>query len=324
MDCLSLKEFSILSEELFRLGLHRSRLERLPSELCSLTSLEELWLIGCKQLIELPHNIKALSRLKSLSLWNCQSLQCLPELPPSIQFFNANNCTSLRTIFSLKAALSLDLADISFKNCMRLDKHSLHDIMEDGHRPMVRAIIRNALNYPRRGWRGICEACYPGSKVPEWFRYQTRQASITVELDQPHHHLLGFFVSCVASRAPPSSGQLYPVIRAQFRIRDGERDMYSSEWLSHEIEGWNSDHVFIWYNPSACRQILRDIKISKAHCTTYNLKISFEFIASYSRDESTPLFLVKGCGIQPIYAFKKWNRSWNLMVNPRNTTILMT
>ena len=301
MGCSSLKEFSISSEELIHLDLCYSRLQRLPNELCFLTSLEYLALVGCKQLIELPHNIKALSRLKSLLLRKCQSLRSLPELPPSIRNVSATNCTSLGTILSLKAALNLDLMKISFKNCMRLGEHSLNDIMEDGHRPMVRAIIRNALNYPHPRHFVFCEVCYPGSKVPEWFRYQTRQASITVELDQPYHHLLGFLVCCVVSRAPSSSEWCHPVIKCQFRIGEGERDIYTSAWLCHQEGGWNSDHVFISYKTNACDRILGGIKMCGAYGTTYNLRISFEFFVSYSFHGSEPKFLVKGCGILPVY-----------------------
>ena len=269
------------------------RLKSLPNELCFLISLEELLLFGCKQLIELPHNIKALSRLKILDLRNCWGLRSLPELPPSIISLDATNCTSLESIFSLKAVFNLNRISISFKNCMRLDEHSLYDIMEDAYLTMVQATIRNVLvriphlskmqkasefkngkdRYPEiKG-----KVCYPGSKIPEWFRYRTRQASITIELDQPYQ-LLGFFVSCVISQVPFNKWS--PIIDCQYCLGDGERDIYGSEWQYTKVEGWNSDHVYIWYDPSGCDRILEGIKKCRAsdYCTTYNQKISFEFI----------------------------------------------
>ncbi|XP_028778378.1 disease resistance protein RML1A-like [Neltuma alba] len=111
-----LKQFSV----------NGSRLKSLPmNELCCLRSLEELrlpnceqvidklklhilfdalrflrklHLDGCRNLTELPNNIKHLSGLKVLSLKNCDRLQSLPELPPSIEELDATHCPSLRTI----------------------------------------------------------------------------------------------------------------------------------------------------------------------------------------------------------------------------------
>ena len=51
---------------------------------------------------------------------------------------------------------------------------------------------------------------------------------------------------------------------------------------------------------SYCHEVLEGIKLCRAHCTTYNLKISFEFTATYIDDEAVPV-LVKLCGVLPIY-----------------------
>ncbi|KAI9071234.1 hypothetical protein K1719_046797 [Acacia pycnantha] len=64
----------------------------------SLLSLESIDLSGACKLIELPHNIKHLSRLKYLKVSNCKSLQSLQELPPSIEELDASDCTSLKTL----------------------------------------------------------------------------------------------------------------------------------------------------------------------------------------------------------------------------------
>ncbi|KAI9119709.1 hypothetical protein K1719_009098 [Acacia pycnantha] len=115
-DLSKLKQFS----------LNGSRLKSLPiNELCCLRSLEELQLSYCEQVIdklklhilfdalrslrklhldecpnltELPNNIKHLSGLKVISLKNCDRLQYIPELPPSIEELDATNCPSLETI----------------------------------------------------------------------------------------------------------------------------------------------------------------------------------------------------------------------------------
>ena len=96
-------------------------LKSLPNGLCFLTSLRELHLSGCEQLIELPDNIKALSQLRHLNLSNCSGLRYLPKLPPSVKWLIAVNCTSLETLCR-KAIFSFDDSRFSFKNCTRLDK----------------------------------------------------------------------------------------------------------------------------------------------------------------------------------------------------------
>ncbi|XP_054782075.1 disease resistance protein RPV1-like [Prosopis cineraria] len=113
-------------EQLQQLSLNGLTLKNLPvNEICCLRSLRELYLYGCIEIIdksklhilfdallylesidldgacrltELPNNIKHLSRLKSLYINNCKSLQSLPEFPPSIERLNACNCISLKTL----------------------------------------------------------------------------------------------------------------------------------------------------------------------------------------------------------------------------------
>ena len=100
------------------------------------------------------------------------------ELPPSITDIVYTNCTSLKTLFILQAVSSLNKKYFSFKNCLRLEEHSLCDIMKDAHVTTVRAVIKNLLvrrTHLSKKWRlgefDSANVCYPGNKVPEWFRY---------------------------------------------------------------------------------------------------------------------------------------------------------
>ena len=130
-----MEEFSVSSEELWWLDLSYSRLKSLPNELCSLASLQELWLFRCKELIELPNNIKALSRLKILDVHHCCRLRSLPELPLFVISLDASNCKSLDTIFNLKATFSLNMISMSFENLncrMVLFLHGEAALIQDG------------------------------------------------------------------------------------------------------------------------------------------------------------------------------------------------
>ena len=105
-------------------------------DLSSLSSLESLDL-SRNSFITIPASlISGLSRLKALILTYCKSLQSLPELPSSIEYLNAEDCTSLETFScSSSACTSKRLGDLLFKfsNCFRL--------MENEHNDSVKHIL---------------------------------------------------------------------------------------------------------------------------------------------------------------------------------------
>ncbi|XLS48847.1 hypothetical protein HN51_023205 [Arachis hypogaea] len=147
--------------------------------------------------------MKALSRLQELNLKDCFSLQSLPELPPSLVHLSAINCRTLEKLFNTKKLFSLNLKSISFENCERLDENSF---LEYVHLTMMGVAIRDTLAdmlqykiephaddddtkfFPESN----SQVFYPGSKVPPWFIYQTREASVTIDLpaDQPLNQLV--------------------------------------------------------------------------------------------------------------------------------------
>ncbi|KAL4395317.1 hypothetical protein AHAS_Ahas02G0239900 [Arachis hypogaea] len=338
--CSSLKEFSVSSEELTSLNfngtiidtLHSSvshlsklvefdlsnlRLETLPNELCLLVSLEELNLEGCKQLIELPHNMKALSRLQNLNLEDCCSLRSIPELPPSIIHLSATNCTSLEKLLNAETVFSLNLMSISFENCERLDKHSF---LEFVHHTMMGVAIRDLLEQMLQyrfigydeGWdpdshpESNGQVFYPGSKVPSWFTYQTRECSVTVDLlaDQPYRTLVGFILCCVVYHIPSQrrvrpigpvrSAKWPPVIRCLSDLG------YTKQFA--KTSRWSSDHVCIWFAEVKRYNILD----GKSKNVTFEFKAE-SFMKYY--EEGRPRYEklryeweVIGCGVCPVYA----------------------
>ncbi|MED6180961.1 hypothetical protein PIB30_014940 [Stylosanthes scabra] len=324
-DCSSLKEFSVSSEKLTWLDLqstmikmlHSSvgrlsklveldlsgvRVETLPNELCLLVSLEELNLKGSKQLTELPRNMKALSRLHNLNLTDCCSLRSLPELPPSIIHLCATNCTSLEKLFNAKTVFSLNLISFSFENCKRLDEHSFAKYV---HHTMMGVIIRDLLSKMLNDKRPVLQleelafhvprvnVCYAGSKVPSWFKYQTGESWVTVDLvaDQPHYleRLVGFIMCCVVHLIPPQTKALReeaPMIRCRC-------DLWHSKRRA-EKRGLSSDHVYIWFE-----QVGRQHRLHDKNNVTFKFETycrSWTFIALKDERE------VIGCGVYPVYA----------------------
>jgi len=72
--------------------------ESIPSDIGSLSLLQELDLSGNNFVNPPVHCIRNLSMLESLSFTNCPTLEMLPMLPPNVQFLNTNNCTKMRPL----------------------------------------------------------------------------------------------------------------------------------------------------------------------------------------------------------------------------------
>ncbi|RHN39338.1 putative leucine-rich repeat domain, L domain-containing protein [Medicago truncatula] len=274
----------------------------LPANISSLESLHELRLDG-SSVEELPASIKYLSELEIQSLDNCSKLRCLPELPLSIKEFQADNCTSLITVSTLKT-FSINMIGqkkyISFKNSimLELDGPSLDRITEDAMLTMKSAAFHNVLvrkyrfqthsfNYNR------AEVCLPGRRVPREIKHQsTTSSSITINISNS----LGFIFAVVVSPSKKTQQHGYFVgMRCQCYTEDGKREVgYKSKWDHKPITSLNMDHVFVWYDPYHYDSILSSIE----------RKISFKFcITTYtsSGKELDGLLSIKECGVCPIY-----------------------
>ncbi|XLS48831.1 hypothetical protein HN51_023189 [Arachis hypogaea] len=331
--CLSLEEFSVSSEKLTTSYFSFSRIKSLPYEFCCSTYLVSLCLWHCRELIELPYHMKTLSSLLSLDVSGCCSLRSIPELPPSIEVLLANGCTSLERIFSLKAAFSLNRRQISFENCVKLEEESLNDI----------AIFRNVLfcltgqyeminYYDYRSMDG--RICYPGYKVPKWFGCQTTEASITIELDQPYYHLLGFIFCCAVSQnLPPPFFNKWVTLTIRCEYGHFGDDVKHTFQIIRpnfvpERRRNSEDHVFIWTYQFPDEDMLTEIEMCDDDDSTSNQKMSFRFSVDRSDEygkrveERKKLVFIKGCGILPMYAstvvdvIQKLELEFKLQLNP--------
>lgn len=310
--CSRLKEFSIPSQNLRFLNLFKTAINEWPSSMgplfklehldlrwCKglknlpsnffngLHSLQELWLDGCSNMIELPQNMidlcslrqlsiagiaiqrlpesmKHLSSLSYFELRDCKRLQFLPELPPFVELIDASDCSSLKTVVTSSDAENESSGDVKytrFQNCMNLDEDS------------VKAILGNVMTHIRKSVSGLMEnfngeydqteVVYPGNRVPKWFKYKTTQASITVDLSSAPDSIDWGLVFCVV--ASPSQS-----IRCEgyFKINgessddddDDGNDKDGSIFYHIDASKLESDHVSLWYNAGFCSMLHQRIK----------------------------------------------------------------
>ncbi|KAJ8900466.1 hypothetical protein K2173_025243 [Erythroxylum novogranatense] len=156
------------SSYLQKSNLRNLKLRELPENLSFSSSLTSL--ILCRNNFErIPATIKQLSNLKLIGLSHCQRLISLPELPSSVIQIQADNCTSLAQIGALKQlVLESEGTDKQFYlfNCLKLDEdecQEVADVLLRYHKPGVRYWMY-----------------YPGSRIPEWFKYQSMGDSVEV------------------------------------------------------------------------------------------------------------------------------------------------
>ena len=94
----------------------------IPNDIGSLSSLAHLNLSG-NYFASLPKSMSQLSNLQTLLLEGCKRLQSLENVPSSIDFIIANNCTSLERLLELQFYLfRSDHSHLNFRcvNCFKL------------------------------------------------------------------------------------------------------------------------------------------------------------------------------------------------------------
>ncbi|KAK7349263.1 hypothetical protein VNO77_06491 [Canavalia gladiata] len=265
-----------------------SSLCELPDNISLLSSLHELRLNGTS-VESLPADIKHLQVLEILSLKNCSKLQCLPELPQSILQLHADNCTSLTTVSTLRtfaAHMKREDLHISFKNCTKLDVHSLNCIMEDAHLGM----IGSACHYVLLG--GISHqsvrVCLPGSRVPTQFTSRTTESSISIKLTSCPN-VLGYFFSVVLFCPLHTKINEMGEIFCQLYLGDSTTAKVLIRRSRYEINlDLSSDHVFVWYDTFPLGRIF-----GKG-------PVSFEFGVFTDTAKHDGLIIMKECGVHPL------------------------
>ncbi|XP_034680122.1 disease resistance protein RUN1-like isoform X2 [Vitis riparia] len=232
------------------------------SNLGLLSSLEILILNG-NNFNTLPGCISQLSQLRWLELKNCKTLQKLPELPSSIEYIGAHNCTSLEAVSNQSLYSSLMIA--------KLKEH------------------------PRRTSQLEPFAAFtvvvPGSEIPYWICSQSSGREVTVKLPPNwfNTHFLAF-ASCVVT-----SGSVLPYADSINGLCTKCTLFYSTSsrvpsscdvFPRRHTEGrMELDHVWLSY-------VRFPISINWHEVT--QIKFSFEMILGTSS-------AIKRCGVGQVY-----------------------
>ncbi|XP_060671822.1 disease resistance protein RUN1-like, partial [Ziziphus jujuba] len=169
----------------------------IPREINCLTSLQVLD-VGRNKFISLPDSISQLAKLKFLGLAHCNLLQTMPALPPSIEYVEARDCSSLVTLSNaFKEITCTDLA-LSFINCYKLKQNQdIKSLMVT----LLKAYLQSLLKIQNQELShlvGHFDIVIPGSAVPEWFRHQNMGPLVRIKLPKKwrNNNWIGF-VFCV-------------------------------------------------------------------------------------------------------------------------------
>ncbi|KAJ6928762.1 hypothetical protein NC652_012793 [Populus alba x Populus x berolinensis] len=260
--CYMLRGFQKVEEiasSTYKLGCHQfsnfgnSRVLKTLGSLGSLVSLTRLRLSEI-DFERIPASIKHLTKLSELYLDDCKRLQCLPELPSTLQVLIASGCISLKSVasISMQGDREYEVAsqEFNFSNCLQLDQNSRTRIMGDACLRIQR--MATSLFYQGYHWQPIrVRLCIPGSEVPECFSYKNRGGS-SVKIRQLAHWHRGFTLCAIVSFG--QSGERRQVnIKCECHLifKDGtQTDLNSYYYGEYEARERSiickREHVFIW------------------------------------------------------------------------------
>ncbi|XP_060214443.1 disease resistance-like protein CSA1 [Lycium barbarum] len=140
--------------------------------------------------------MKGLCVLKHLLIPNCRKLKFLPELPSSLEWLNAANCSALERIASISNLEYLE--QLQFSNCKKIidipgleSLKSLVRLYTVGCNACLPSIKRRISKDSRRHIKYLC---VPGSDIPDWFIQEVPNVST-----RKHRDIKGVIIGVVLS-----------------------------------------------------------------------------------------------------------------------------
>ncbi|KAJ8759092.1 hypothetical protein K2173_004098 [Erythroxylum novogranatense] len=227
----------------------------------------------------IPTTFKQLSQLEFINISYCKRLLSLPELPSNVYEILADNCTSLKEIWTLKQ-LPLDsrMANYFFNlsNCLKLD--------EDECQEVVNALLRNYTRSQMQESLADFEIIYPGSRMPEWVKYQNMGDSIQIHLPSHwfNHLFLGFaFYVCLDKQQCGDT--------ISYDCYFGDNYHFSSHYLE------------AWYVATVDKEDMQ-VFIRREFCEWARRHSDFEEGVAFFKFTADENDIIKKCGVIPLYA----------------------
>ncbi|RVW45278.1 TMV resistance protein N [Vitis vinifera] len=212
----------------------------IPSDICRLSSLKELNLKS-NDFRSIPATINQLSRLQVLNLSHCQNLEHVPELPSSLRLLDAHgpnltlSTASFLPFHSLVNCFNSKIQDLSWSSCYYSDS-------------------------TYRG-KGICIVLPRSSGVPEWIMDQRSETELPQNCYQ-NNEFLGFAICCV----------YVPLADEYENISENESDDKSQDESAHTSEDETDDKS----KNESTAELLLQYTYSPSCRLTCSLKISGE------------------------------------------------
>ncbi|KAJ8759504.1 hypothetical protein K2173_007120 [Erythroxylum novogranatense] len=250
---------------------------KIPDDLGGLISLKYLVLkrMGFESL---PSSIKQLSQLQFIDLSKCKKLRSIPEFSPSLEILDADNCTSLESLFSSSSFKYLNL-----ENCRKLDQKTKSEIVEN-----AQSIIKRMARKSREEAYPV-QFLFPRNEMPPLAYNQTNEGS-SVAMQWPSDWTkFSGIVFCMVFGPEDSSLLLKKANEVTSTIvsfgckfctkaNEGAKDsIVICEWERKfgNLDIAKSDHVLIWYDPCRCEAGSVDqIELFKKYS---GRQVSFEF-----------------------------------------------
>ncbi|MED6113046.1 hypothetical protein PIB30_067397 [Stylosanthes scabra] len=270
----------------------------LPDNICVLQSLQILLVERC-HIISFPESIKDLQQLTILGIVDCQMLQSIPPLPPSVMVFSAINCNSLETIHNCLHSESLRKQKVLFRfhNCTKLDKQAYEAVLVD-------------LNFMtefggKNGYPNVNAYYYLPSKVSilnDWFpNFYSTQPSLTVEVPKISFPVFYLLLSKQQSCNLNNKRVIFGC-ECYLRKTSNEWEWIASSYNNESLTSYHqpfkkmvSDHMLLWYDSECCNNIMNAVIQEREKGSTCNYPcLKFEF---YAQTEDSEEVLFKECGI---------------------------
>ncbi|RVW88918.1 TMV resistance protein N [Vitis vinifera] len=268
-----------------------------PITLVHLTNLRELSFSGCKGstsnfwisslTFRLRHRENSDDIGLQLLLCQCEKLQKIPKLPPSIKLLDACDCTSLRSLPTPSRMISLQhrlvstwLRPVEFMlwNCSGLYQDHVAMALEKLHQKL----------FPEIGYSILI----PGSRIPKWRWHENMGASVSATLP-PHwldNNFLGVALCAVFALEEGETIQQPGEIRCNFECREGPYFSHSITWTHSGDRVVETDHVCMMYQPRS-----QFVKSKSTYASVFkHIKASFSL--------SGASHVVRKCAIRLIYA----------------------